>query len=185
MYCLKRWIIWIYRWRHCRGFGVQSPSDYSFIRYVINEHYPYYAYYDLKTEIGDIGKLKRKKAELLFRIANWKQAPSAVVLIDDDVYAKYIRAGCRKTEIRNRYGDEETFMVVSALEIDGALFLQLLDKLRHGSLLVIDNLKIAKSRRIWDKIVSDKRATITFDLYYVGIVISVDNRYKQNYIVNF
>ena len=62
-------MIWIYRWRHCRGFGVQSPSDYSFIRYVINEHYPYYAYDELYDQLN-VDKLKKKKADLLFRIAN-------------------------------------------------------------------------------------------------------------------
>ena len=65
MYWVKRWLIWIYRWRHCRGFGVQSPTDYSFIRYVINEHYPYYAYKDLAEKFPHLNHLLRKKTELL------------------------------------------------------------------------------------------------------------------------
>ena len=40
--------VWLSRINHCRGFGVQSPSAYAFIRYVVNEHYPYYAYEDLR-----------------------------------------------------------------------------------------------------------------------------------------
>ena len=43
-YYLSTWWRWLCRCKYCRGFGVQSPSAYSFIRYVINEHYPYYAY---------------------------------------------------------------------------------------------------------------------------------------------
>ena len=35
---------WLLRCRYSRGFGIQSPSAYSFERYVVNEHDPYYAY---------------------------------------------------------------------------------------------------------------------------------------------
>ena len=41
-YKVQRYLHWLRRIKYCRGFGVQSPSAYRFIRYVINEHYPYY-----------------------------------------------------------------------------------------------------------------------------------------------
>ena len=47
LYHLKRWSIWLRRAKYSRGFGVQSPSAYQFIRYVLTEHYPYYAYQPL------------------------------------------------------------------------------------------------------------------------------------------
>lgn len=182
MYWFEKWIIWIYRWRHCRGFGVQSPSDYSFIRYVINEHYPYYAYAELMDRLGDIGKLKRKKAELLFRIANWIQSPSIALLIKDDNYHIYMHEGCRSSIIRNQY-DGDKYVIVSSFDKDECLFL--MNNMRDGCLLVIDDLNNWKARQLWKKIVADKRATITFDLYYLGIVMVVDKRYKINYKVNF
>ena len=37
-------VVWAVRIGHCRGFGVQSPWAYRMVRYVINEHWPYYAY---------------------------------------------------------------------------------------------------------------------------------------------
>ena len=40
----RRILTWIRRIRHCRGFGIQSPTDYRFVRNVINENYPYHAY---------------------------------------------------------------------------------------------------------------------------------------------
>ena len=183
MYWLKRWIIWIYRWRHCRGFGVQSPSDYSFIRYVINEHYPYYAYADILEQLGDIGQLQRKKAELLFRIANWKQAQSVALLTNDEVYSVYIHHGCRKTVIRSHYESHDSFMVISAYAKDDCL--DMLNNMRHGSLMVIDDLDNKKARHLWANIIADNKATITFDLYYVGIVLTIAKRYKINYKVNF
>ncbi len=186
IYRLQRWIIWIYRWRHCRGFGVQSPSDYSFIRYVINEHYPYYAYEDLKIAMPSISPLKRKKAELLFRIANWRQASSCALLIaDNEVYRKYIHYGCNKTQIISKYESNDSFVVISALSADERQLLPMLDTMQSDSILVIDDLDNRRSRLIWDKIIADEKATISFDLYYIGIVMKIDNRYKHNYIVNF
>ena len=186
IYRLQRWIIWIYRWRHCRGFGVQSPSDYSFIRYVINEHYPYYAYEDLKIAMPSISPLKRKKAELLFRIANWRQASSCTLLLaDDEFYPKYIHYGCKKTQIISKYESNDSFVVISALSADERQLLPMLDTMQSDSILVIDDLDNRRSRLIWDKIIADEKATISFDLYYIGIVMKIDNRYKHNYIVNF
>ena len=53
-YYLKRVILWTFRMGYSRGFGVQSPSSYSFLRYVVNEHYPYYAYQNLTAELEPI-----------------------------------------------------------------------------------------------------------------------------------
>ena len=74
MYYLKRLWIWITRLTCCRGFGIQSPSAYSFVRYVVNEHYPYYAYADLADSFPQLGKRERKLGEFYFRLANFAQA---------------------------------------------------------------------------------------------------------------
>ena len=47
---LKRYLVWLGRIHRCGGFGIQSPTDYSFVRYVINEHWPYYAYDSLTDD---------------------------------------------------------------------------------------------------------------------------------------
>ena len=62
--------VWMMRIGHCRGFGVQSPTDYWLVRYVINEHWPYYQYATLGE--GDEW-LTRKLGLLYFRLANWLQ----------------------------------------------------------------------------------------------------------------
>ena len=67
---LKAAIVWFSRIGHCRGFGIQSPSDYWLVRYVINEHWPYYQYEFLGH---DDDWLTRKLGRLCFRIANWRQ----------------------------------------------------------------------------------------------------------------
>ena len=74
MYYLERLWIWITRLTCCRGFGIQSPSAYSFVRYVVNEHYPYYAYADLADSFPQLGKRERKLGEFYCRLANFAQA---------------------------------------------------------------------------------------------------------------
>jgi len=70
---VKRLSVWLRRVHHSRGFGVQSPSAYSFVRYVINEHYPYYSYDLLAAQFKDVDSLTLKKARLLFRVSNYAQ----------------------------------------------------------------------------------------------------------------
>ena len=66
--------VWLSRINHCRGFGVQSPSAYAFIRYVVNEHYPYYAYEDLRKQHADVSGVRLKLCRLYLRLANYAQA---------------------------------------------------------------------------------------------------------------
>ena len=72
-YGFREMVTWLSRITHCRGFGVQSPSAYRFIRYVVNEHYPYYAYADLREKFPYIGSTDEKLCRLYFRIANYQQ----------------------------------------------------------------------------------------------------------------
>ena len=51
------------------------------------------------------------------------------------------------------------------------------------SLLIVEGIWRDKER--WQSIVSDKRAVITFDLYYCGLVMFDTKRTKQHYIINF
>ena len=66
----RHFFVWLKRIGHCRGFGIQSPTDYWLVRYVINEHWPYYQYETLGT---DDDWLTQKIGRLYFRIANWLQ----------------------------------------------------------------------------------------------------------------
>ena len=89
------------RCKYCRGFGVQSPSAYSFIRYVINEHYPYYAYSELEERYEMPGRLQHKLGRLLFRLANYWQPEKCYSI--ESLYFPYINAGCHKSVICNLY----------------------------------------------------------------------------------
>ena len=91
MTAFKRWLVWLSRIHKCQGFGIQSPTDFDFVRTVVNEHSPYYAYDHIKASCW----YQRHLGQLYLRIANWRQ-PSTI-LTDD--YLLWFQAGCRSARI--------------------------------------------------------------------------------------
>lgn len=169
---LRHLLIWLKRIRYCRGFGIQSPTDYWFVRYVINEHWPYYQYADL-GQTDDW--LTQKLGRLYFRIANWCQ-PSA---IESDGYQAYLQAGCR----RATFG-ESSELIRLTLDADSRSHLPYIyNKVEEQTVLIVEG--IANDRALWQDICAEERVRVTFDLYYCGIVLFDKKRQKQNYIINF
>lgn len=107
-YRIKRALVWLRRARYSRGFGVQSPWAYRFIRYVVNEHYPYYEYTHLNKEVYGLTKVVRKLCRLYFRIANYVQ-PKLIVDYGagTTAYRSYFKAGCRSSEVVQISSDDK------------------------------------------------------------------------------
>jgi hypothetical protein len=169
---LKAAIVWLRRIGHCRGFGIQSPTDYWMVRYVINEHWPYYQY-DTLGHNDDW--LTRKMGRLCFRLANWLQP----AVIESSDYRDYLQAGCRKTV----FGESSELVVMSLENNCQDRLSYIYNKVSPRSVLVVTG--ISKAWKQWRQIVDDKRTGITFDLYYCGIVMFDKKRNKKNYIINF
>ena len=169
---LKAAAVWLRRIGHCRGFGIQSPTDYWIVRYVINEHWPYYQYETLGR--GD-DWLTRKMGRLCFRLANWLQ-PAVVESRD---YRDYLHAGCHKTV----FGESSELVVMPLEKSSQDRLLYIYNKVSPRSVLVVTGISMA--RKLWRQIVDDERTGITFDLYYCGIVMFDKKRNKKNYIINF
>ena len=170
----KLWylIIWLKRIRHCRGFGIQSPSDYWLVRYVINEHWPYYQYDQLGQNDG---WLRRKLGRLYFRLSNWLQPDT----IASDDYKDYLSAGCH-----NATFGETGKLFMFALKGDYQSKMDYIyNKVTNDTVLVVDGIQHDKA--FWQNLIADQRARITFDLYYCGIVLFDEKRHKKNYIINF
>ena len=172
MNLVRRWGVWIRRVHRCRGFGIQSPTDYSFVRYVINEHWPYYAYDQLNGDDWLTSKLGR----LYFRLANWRQ-PSTMI---QDEYQRYWQAGCIETNFVPIINKVELARVLVE-DYDG--WEALLSKCDQKSVIVVEG--IWRDWERWHKLEADENTGVTFDLYYCGIVFFDKNRFKQNYIINF
>lgn len=187
MYLIRKVIIWLYRWRHSRGFGVQSPNDYSFIRYVINEHYPYYAYDDLRKAMPDVSALHRKKAELLFRIANMLQPEDVFLTEKNDVYASYIKAGCNKARINVGIDDvnKRCLIVASLTESNHQELTNMVQNVNKDSIVVVDEIYSGDNFSLWEMLINEDAVVITYDLYYVGLLFFDKTRYKLHYKINF
>ena len=180
--CIKRWLVWLSRIHCCRGFGIQSPTDYAFVRYVVNEHWPYYAY----EELTDKDPIRQKLGRLYFRLANWR-LPGTIAATD---YKDYWYAGCKNmlfVEVpslyKNPFEPLKVDMALITIE-EYPLFVQLKMKNCHQkSVVVIEG--IWRNWPQWRVIERDPEVGTTFDLYYCGIVLFDTDRYKHHYKINF
>ena len=170
---LQQALVWIGRLPYCRGFGIQSPTDYRFVRYVINEHWPYYAYEQVGS--GD-GWLRRKTGQLCLRLANVRQP---AVVLDRVGLGDYLSAGCRKTQLTEQLQGIIELAVVPMNADAGALLAQCDER----SVVVLTD--IYRHKEQWGAVQRDERVVVTFDLYYCGIVLFDRRQSKKNYKVNF
>ena len=165
-------LVWVSRIGHCRGFGIQSPTDYWLVRYVINEHWPYYQY-------DRLGKnddwLTRKLGLLYFRIANWRQPK----MIESDNYREYLQAGCRNAT----FGENSELIRFSLVGDYRSRLIYIYNKVETDTVLIVDGIR--RDKNFWRELKDDERVRVTFDLFYCGIVLFDKKRQKQNYIVNF
>lgn len=201
LYFIRRFIVWVRRARYSRGFGVQSPWAYRFIRYVVNEHYPYYKYEQLDKQVNGIDRRTRKLCKLYFRLANYQQPH---VFVDcypaSSCYKTYVTAGCQKVQyykVTKETTEEKTLQIFSnageysmvrvpLIENYRLLVDKALDHLSSTCVLVIENIKRDKeAKAYWAELVSDTRTGISFDLYYCGVLFLNKDMVKQSYVVNF
>ena len=196
VYYLERLWIWLTRLARCRGFGIQSPSAYSFVRYVVNEHYPYYAYADLTNTHPQLGKRSRKLGEFYFRLANFAQVSHWLCCGQASHWlAPYVQAGCKATEVCNIDASDfhadaspEQPLVVHLLDPLHAeeTYERVLPMLNQRSILVVNDIRLSShSRQLWQKLRHDPRTGVTFDLHYCGLVFFDTARPKQHYVINF
>ena len=172
MNIMRRLLVWLSRIHQCRGFGIQSPTDYTFVRYVVNEHWPYYAYDAFPHDDWQ----RRKLGRLYFRLANWRQ-PSAM---QPDDYQTYWQAGCRKT----RFLPDVAKVELARVDIDDHEgFEALLARCDEQSVVVVED--ISRDWVRWHEMERDTRCGTTFDLYYCGIIFYDLGRAKHNYQINF
>jgi hypothetical protein len=201
VYFIKRFIVWLRRVRYSRGFGVQSPWAYRFIRYVVNEHYPYYKYEQLAEQVYGIDKTTRKLCKFYFRLANYQQVHTFVDCFPtSSCYKIYVDAGCQKANyhrITEAISEDELIRLFSNIGDYSMLRVPLvanyrivvdkaLDYFPSSSVLIIENIKRDKeTQKYWSELISDSRTGVSFDLYYCGVLFLNNDMVKQSYIVNF
>ena len=194
MKSLKRFFVWLSRWNKCRGFGVQSPWAYQMIRYVINEHWPYYAYELFENHVPKFSESVLKLGCLYFRLSNFRQPDKVLCYPDAGEYEQFFKCGCRKSgvdAVGSGFFSDENVTTVELLRISPVgdyqkVFEEALKKVDEQSVVIIEDIHRDRPLRdFWKHVVDDDRVVISFDLYYCGIIFFQKRRYKENYIVNF
>ncbi|WP_294920473.1 hypothetical protein [uncultured Prevotella sp.] len=187
---LKRYIVWLRRMSHSRGFGVQSPSAYRFIRYVLCEHYPYYGYDELRHEHPSLPWLVRKRMELYFRIANYRQASRLISNgTDTQLLASYVGRGCRRTRVvADVETPDDTVEIARVCAVEGceAYVDRLLEHTDSHTILIVEDIADnPTARRIWQRLLDSPKVSVSYDLYWAGVAFFDTERFKTCYIVNF
>lgn len=187
-----KWVCnWIHRMGYSRGFGVQSPSAYSFIRYVLTEHYPYYAYDELKMRFKSFDHATKKKGRLYFRLANYAQASHWFDYHSaEQPYAAYVHEGCRKTVFQAIDGKTipNVFRIarLSMTEDYQAVYEALCKVATDDSILILEGINDNKdTKAFWKRVQESQKATRTYDLFLCGIIVFDTSKHKHHYIVNF
>ena len=148
---------WVFlkRLRHCAGFGVQSPTDYAFVREVIYERWPYALYAELEAKFYGTNWFLLKLSQLLLRVSNYAQA-SRIGIIGPlpPVMEAHLKAGCRKSTIEPIVNC--SYPLVIATELNEQ----------------------------WHEYISQEHI-ISFDLYYLGIAFYDEKRYSEGHVINF
>lgn len=180
-------LAWICGWRHSRGFGVQSSTDYGFIQDIINERLPYYAYDELYNKHSGITRIQRKKGELYLRLANRFQPATARIINAGDYCRDYISAGCRRTEILLEAGiGPVADMMIAHLDEDAfdEIYGYITRCSSPTSVVVVEDIHLWRNRGLWKVLRADGHVRIVYDLYYLAIMLFDPSRYRQYYKVN-
>lgn len=203
---LRYLLLWLCRMGYSRGFGIHSPTVYAFVRYVVNEHWPYYAYEDLKEKLHGANRTVRSLCRLLFRISNHLQPKDSLIIDPVHLAMKdYILAGCKHTNVLEWSGSMLQEALKPGAAVDPKLVnmtfdlavcpAHLCDKqlreaiFRHThslSILVVIGIHANRqNREYWNRLIEDERSAVTLDLYSCGILFFDQTKSKQNYLINF
>lgn len=185
---IRLWLIWIKRWRHCRGFGVQSPFAYSFIRYVINEHYPYYAYKKLRKKHKAQGPVAVKCGEFYLRLANYLQpAHVAVDISNDDWRQEYILAGCRRAVVSHDDDMQRAqLFITDACRLQDYADIISMAVADERKVIIVENIRKSRfHREQWHDFAQQDIIDVTFDMHHMGVAFLNTGLHKAHYTVNF
>lgn len=180
--------IWLYRFRHRRGYGIHSPWAYSFVRDVILETTPFYAYSRLATchpwRERWLFRYRLTCCRLLFRLANYADGRhfDIYATTGEDVTPErtYISSAKASMAVSDRDGGSvPDFVLVKSSFLPRY-------ELQPCKMLVLEGIHRNKeNRQRWIAIKADPRTGCTFDVYTYGIVFFDLTLHKQHYIIDF
>ena len=175
-----RLFVFLKRIRHCAGFGVQSPTDYDFVREVIYERWPYALYAELEAKFHDTNWFLLKLSQLLLRVSNYAQA-SRIGIIGTlpPVMEAHLKAGCRKSTIV-----QPPSLLPRGGEISDSIIVSKDSLPREGWGGAPPLLIATELNEDWQAYISQEHI-ISYDLYYLGIAFYDEKRYREEHVINF
>ena len=171
------------RFRQRRGYGVHSPFAYAFLRGVVLERTPYYAYSHLALLHPWWVRWSRSYPmqcrRLLFRLANYAHPRTMAVYGNRPVERDYLQAAVPSARLTDGPAD---FIFVG----HEVLAEWKLPEMPPSGMVVVEGIHHDNaSRQAWQRLRSATQTIVTFDLYDYGILFFNPTLTPQHYIVNF
>lgn len=188
-------LVWLRRVRHRRGYGVQSPSAYAFVRGVLLERGSYYAYSELSLLHPLWQRLLHTYSisccRLLFRIANAVHPATLAICGDCPLERRYITAAVPSAAIRDYASTamlkpDETvdFCFISNSRItEATTWAEHISP--YGALVIEGIYDSSVARRQWKAVKASEHVVTTYDLYVYGIALFDASKTPFNYVVSF
>ena len=172
----------IYRYRHNRGYGVQSPCAFHFVMSVVAEKHSYYAYPSINSVAAKCG-CKAAHARMLFRIANYARPQSIMT------YAPSEAAVCALSMARPsapvsafRQGQPFGLLYVGEASEHLSVVRQAIECASQDSVIIVDTKRRTREiENFWQEIKQNPAVAVTFDLYSMGVLFFDKSYKKQHY----
>lgn len=181
----------INRFRHNRGYGVQSPNAFHFVTSVLKEKHLYYSYPAIEKQAKS-GR-HASYCKRLFRIVNYLRSPNVVMLAPHKAEAFAVTAARRNVPVTllNTTGNN----LAEVLSDNGTLGLLYVGKCNNYASIVEEAMKYTSSHSAvivkgiyssrekelwWNEIKQNPSVCVTFDLYSMGILF-FDKKYKKQH----
>ena len=84
--------------------------------------------------------------------------------------------------IKNHYRHQPLIIIDDKAQVAAEKYEQALKRITHDTILIVENID-NENARLWDAIVHDPRAIVTFDMRHRGMVTFDTKRIKQNYLL--
>ena len=182
----------INRYRHNRGFGVQSPYAFHFVTAVVAEKHSYYAYSSINSVAAKCG-YKAARARLLFRIANYacpqnilmyapcEAVACALTMARPSARASIIADGAQQIKAFEQ-GQPLGLLYVGEASAYASVVEQALENVSSSSMIIVDGIHASREKENWWQCVKQNPdVVVTFDLYSMGILLFDKSYKKQNY----
>lgn len=174
----------IKRWWQGRGFGIESKTDYDFLRSVIKEKTPYYIYKEWEKRYPDATTKDTRLAKLTLRICNSIQPTNAYIYGNaTSITREAINNACPTTLIET---NEKPYFKLRTLNIKtmiehGCVIEMIphdMDSVNNHVAIVITHINSANAP-LWEKVAN--MPIITYDMRDIGIAVMRKGRYPEHY----